>query len=76
MTIETDQAELLRKAKAKLKLTSEELALRLGVSPHTVKSWLLPSTLKAHRPMPETAKILLRYVVKFPNAFKRAKGEK
>lgn len=60
---ETDQAKLLRDARDKLEITTEDLAERLGVSLPTLRSWLLPKGGKAHRPMPKTARLLLGYVM-------------
>lgn len=60
---DTEQRKLLNKAREKLELTSEALAEELGVSIHTVKSWLLPEDSKKHRPMPKTARLLLERIM-------------
>ena len=54
-----EQAEQLRKARRRLKVTSAELADMLGVSLPTLRSWIVPETSKAHRAMPKTAELLL-----------------
>jgi transcriptional regulator with XRE-family HTH domain len=56
---EAQQGNLLRQAREKLGLTVEGLADELGVSIHTMRSWLLPEDSKKHRKMPKTARLLL-----------------
>lgn len=68
---ETEQAKLLRAAREKLGVTSEELAELLGVSLPTLRNWLHPATSKAHRGMPETAKLLLAYRLADPKLGKK-----
>ena len=63
MATETDQAKALRNARKRLGLTSRELAEELGVSLPTLRSWLLPDDNKAHRGMPQTAKLLLARIL-------------
>ena len=60
---DTEQARALKKAKEVLDLTTEGLADELGVSIHTLQSWLLPEKSDRHRPMPKTAKLLLARIV-------------
>jgi transcriptional regulator with XRE-family HTH domain len=64
MARQTAQAKLLRDARDELGITSEELAGRLGVSLPTLRNWLAPADNKVHRTMPETAKILLGYILR------------
>ena len=54
-----DQAKILRAARGKLDVKSEELAELLGVSLPTLRGWIAPTTSKAHREMPKTAQLLL-----------------
>lgn len=61
---QTAQAKLLRGARNTLGVTSDELAERLGVKPATLQNWLYPTTSRRHRDMPETAKLLLGYILK------------
>lgn len=63
MSKEPEQAKLLRSARKTLGITSAELADRLGVSLPALNSWLLPKGAKASREMPQTARLLLRYVL-------------
>ena len=55
----TNQAKLLRGARKRLAVRSEELAELLGVSLPTLRSWIAPLTSKMHRSMPRTAQLLL-----------------
>jgi DNA-binding transcriptional regulator YiaG len=55
----TNQAEVLRSARERLKVRSSELAEMLGVSLPTLRSWIAPETSKVHRSMPRTAQLLL-----------------
>ncbi len=55
----TNQAKLLRGARDRLDVRSEELAELLGVSLPTLRSWIAPMTSKMHRSMPRTAQLLL-----------------
>lgn len=71
---ETEQAKLLRAARDELETTNPDLAERLGVSLPTLRSWLLPTTAQAHRPMPQTARLLLAYILK--DARKKERGKK
>ncbi len=47
----TDNASKLRQLKAQHELTRQDVADLLGVSPYTVKSWLLHEGSEAYRPM-------------------------
>ena len=71
MAAETEQARLLRRARDTLELTSEQLAGELGVSLPALRSWLLPADNKAHREMPQTAKLLLERILADEKAKKR-----
>lgn len=66
-----NQQKILRAARAKLSLTSEEFAVRLGVSLPTMRAWLLPETSKAHRNMPKGAALLLEHVLATAKETKR-----
>ena len=55
----TNQAKLLRGARDRLDVGTEELAELLGVSLPTLRSWIAPMTSKMHRSMPKTAQLLL-----------------
>jgi DNA-binding transcriptional regulator YiaG len=63
MAKQTEQAKLLRDARDKLEVTSEQLAQLLGVSLPTLRNWLAPPTSKVHREMPLTAKLLLARIL-------------
>jgi DNA-binding transcriptional regulator YiaG len=71
MAAETEQARLLRRARDTLELTSEQLAVELGVSLPALRSWLLPADNKAHREMPQTAKLLLERILADKRAGKK-----
>jgi len=60
---QTGQAKLLRNARDRLEVTSEQLAELLGVELPTLNSWLLPKSSKAHRPMNRTARLLLARIL-------------
>lgn len=60
---DTEQRKMLNKAREKLELTVEALAEELGVSIHTMRSWLLPEDSKKHRRMPRTAMLLLERIM-------------
>lgn len=60
---DAEQGKLLRQAQEKLGLTVEELADELGVSIHTMRSWLAPEGWKKRRPMPKTARLLLERIM-------------
>ena len=70
MARQTAQAKLLRDARDTLGITNEELAERLGVKLVTMRQWMAdPNTVtpkghSIHRTMPETAKILLGYILR------------
>lgn len=57
------QQDLLRMAQKRLKVTRAGLALKLGVSPLTLKSWLLPDRSNGNRGMPDTARLLLAAIL-------------
>ena len=57
------QAKLLRDARDKLEMTSEQLAAELGVALPTLRNWLAPADNKVHREMPLTAKLLLARIL-------------
>ena len=59
----TEQAEVLRAARAQLKADSAELAELLGVSLPTLRSWIAPTSSKVHRSMPRTAQLLLERIL-------------
>jgi DNA-binding transcriptional regulator YiaG len=63
MARQTAQAKLLRDARDKLGMTSEQLAAELGVSLPTLRNWLAPADNKVHREMPLTAKLLLARIL-------------
>lgn len=63
MKKEEDQAALLRKARATLKKTNEQLAADLGVSVPTLLAWLAPKTAAKHRTMPRGSRMLLARVL-------------
>lgn len=63
MKKQKSQQEEIRAARAALNVTTEELAGMLGRTLPTIRAWLLPRTSKAHRPMPEAARNLLRQLV-------------
>lgn len=54
-----DQAAMLRGARARLKLTNEELAAELGVSQATLTAWLAPKSAAKHRTMKAGPRLLL-----------------
>lgn len=58
-----EQSELLKASRAALSATSAELAELLGVSPLTLRNWLLAEGSAGRREMPKTARLLLRYVL-------------
>lgn len=60
---QTEQAMLLRKARATLGINSQELADQIGVSLPTLRNWLSPPTSRVHREMPLTAKLLLARIL-------------
>ena len=60
---ETAQAKMLREARDRLGITTEELADELGVSLPTIRNWLTPKTSKVHRKMPKTATLLLARIL-------------
>jgi DNA-binding transcriptional regulator YiaG len=66
MARQTPQAKLIRDAREKLEITSEELAELLGVSLPTLRGWLTPADNKVHREMPLTAKLLLARILADP----------
>lgn len=61
---DTAQAKILKAARERLDITTEELAEQLGVALPTMRGWLLPTSSKAHRAMPKTAKLLLERIMK------------
>lgn len=58
-----DQVKLLQRGKRLLSYTNAQLALALGKSETTIKSWLAPEGAAKRRQMPESAKILLMHLV-------------
>lgn len=60
---QTKQARALREARARLNVTTGELATLLGVSLPTLRNWIAPKTSKMHREMPLTAKLLLERIL-------------
>ena len=69
----TNQAKVLRSARVKLEVKSEELAEMLGVSLPTLRSWIAPATSKMHRTMPKTAKLLLDRILADVEGSKRTR---
>jgi DNA-binding transcriptional regulator YiaG len=67
----TNQAEVLRSAREQLKVRTSELAVMLGVSLPTLRSWIAPETSKAHRSMPKTAQLLLDRILADVRQMKR-----
>lgn len=64
MPKQQDQAILLRTARRRLNITTEELADLLGKSLPTVRSWLLPEgKAKARRNMPQSSRLLLARIL-------------
>ncbi|MBP6421892.1 MAG: hypothetical protein KA271_03260 [Propionivibrio sp.] len=66
-----NQADVLRNARDRLKVRSDELAAMLGVSLPTIRSWIAPTTSKVHRSMPKTAQLLLDRILAEPRQKKR-----
>lgn len=62
MAKEKDQAALIRTARKRLDITTEELADLLGKSLPTVRSWLVPKG-KSRRNMPESSRLLLARIL-------------
>lgn len=53
----------VRKAQSKLGYTRQELSQALGISPHTLDSWLKPEEVASARPVPEWAIMYLDVLV-------------
>jgi hypothetical protein len=66
-----NQAEVLRNARDRLKVRSDQLAEMLGVALPTLRSWIAPETSKVHRSMPKTAQLLLDRILADPRYRKR-----
>jgi DNA-binding transcriptional regulator YiaG len=66
MARQTPQAKLIRDARDKLEITTEELAAMMGVSLPSLRGWLNPPSSKAHREMPLMAKLLLARILADP----------
>lgn len=74
MAKDKDQGDLLRDARERLGVTSEELAGLLGVSLPTLQNWLLPEHSARHREMPLMGRKLLAYLLADKKLRKKARS--
>lgn len=61
--LDNSQQNLLRRARKRLGVNTQELAAMLGKSYPSLRSWLQPATNKSYRKMPDTAKLLLKRIL-------------